>query len=247
MLAPGATVPYLGDHLRLTGGGFQNRAHSLIDEVNAQGLGHGDPTAREHSRPALESIGTPRRHRATIMETRQLLRCVSLVAVLGALLTASGLAQSISEYQMKAAYVYNLAKFVQWPPEAFKNASDPIAICVLGQSPILGTLNEAVNGETIEDRRLIVRQVSDLQEASNCHILFIGSSERKYSQPVLRDLKTTGILTVGETAGFAAKGGVVNFRRDANKVRIEINLSAAGLQKLRISPKLLSLAQIVKK
>ncbi len=172
---------------------------------------------------------------------------LSFALVLGALVTAGARGQPINEYQMKAAYVYNLVKFVEWPPEAFKSASDPITICVLGQSPILQTLNEAVSGEMIEDRKLIVRQVSDVGQASNCQILFIGSSDRKYSQSILRDLTTTGILTVGETAGFTAEGGVVNFRLDGNRVRIEINLTAAGQQKLRISPKLLSLAQIVKK
>lgn len=171
--------------------------------------------------------------------------CVALV--LGALTSAGGLAQTVNEYQMKAAYVYNLAKFVDWPAEAFKTASDPLTICVLGQSPILVTLNEAVNGESIDERKLLVRQVSEVQQASNCHILFIASSDRKYLQAVLRDLKTPGVLTLGESAGFAEEGGVVNFRLEGKKVRIEINLNAAGQQKLRISPKLLSLAQIVKK
>lgn len=175
-----------------------------------------------------------------------LLRRLCLAAVLGVLLSASGRAQSISEYQMKAAYVYNLAKFVDWPAAAFKAADDPLNICVLGQSPILVTLNEAVNGESIDDRKLLVRQVSEVQQARNCHILFIASSDRKFLQAVLRDLKTPGVLTLGETAGFAEEGGVVNFRLDGKKIRIEINLIAAGQQKLRISPKLLSLAQIIK-
>lgn len=179
--------------------------------------------------------------------TGNLWRRLSLAVVLGALLSTGGRAQSVSEYQMKAAYVYNLAKFVDWPAEAFKTASDPLTICVLGQSPILVTLNEAVNGEMIENRKLIVRQVSAPQEASNCHILFIASSDRKYLQAVLRDLKTPGVLTLGESVGFAEDGGVVDFRLEGKKVRIEINLNAAGQQKLRISPKLLSLAQIVKK
>jgi len=172
---------------------------------------------------------------------------ISLAVLLGVLLSASGPAQSVSEYQMKAAYVYNLAKFVEWPAQAFKASNDPLTICVLGQSPILVTLNEAVNGESIDERKLLVRQVSDVQQASNCHILFIASSDRKYFQDILRNLKTPGVLTVGESEGFAEEGGVVDFRLEGKKVRIEINLNAAGQQKLRISPKLLSLAQIVKK
>ena len=174
-------------------------------------------------------------------------RCGLLFAlVLGCLLTPCTRAQQINEYQMKAAYLYNFAKFVEWPAQAFKNPHDPISICVLGQNPMFHTLEEVVNGETIEDRKLIVRTVSDLDQVSSCHILFIGSSDRKYLRSILRDLKLTGVLTVGDAEGFAAEGGVANFKLEGNKVRIEINTSAAEQQRLRISPKLLSLAQIVK-
>ena len=171
----------------------------------------------------------------------------SLAIILALLVAAPALSQNINEYQMKAAYLYNLAKFVDWPADAFKTPSTPITICVLGKSPILNTLNEAVNGETVDERKLIVRQAFNAQEASNCHILFVSSSDRKYSQSVLRDVKTSGLLTVGEINGFASQGGVVGFRVDVNKVRIEINLDAAEQQRLRISPKLLSLAQVVKR
>jgi hypothetical protein len=167
--------------------------------------------------------------------------------VLGASLAAAMRAQQVNEYQMKAAYLYNFAKFVEWPSQTFKNDSDPIMICVLGQEPLFRTLQEAVNGEKIEDRELIVREVSDVQQMSVCHILFIGSSDLKYLRSVLRDLKITGILTVGEADGFTSEGGVANFKKEANKIRIEINIKAAERQKLRISPNLLNLALIVKK
>jgi len=166
--------------------------------------------------------------------------------VLGCLLTPGAHAQQINEYQMKAAYLYNFAKFVEWPAQAFKNPHDPISICVLGQNPMFHTLEEVVNGETIENRKLIVRMVPGLDQVGTCHILYIGSSDRKYLRSILRDLKLTGILTVGEAEGFAVEGGVANFKLEGNKVRIEINASAAEEQRLRISPKLLSLAQIVK-
>ena len=128
--------------------------------------------------------GTPRRAPFQSSITTRVLRRFSLAVLLGVLLSASGPAQSVSEYQMKAAYVYNLAKFVEWPAEVFKAASDPLTICVLGQSPILVTLNEAVNGELIDEKKLLVRQVSEVQQAGNCHILFIASSDRKYLHDV---------------------------------------------------------------
>jgi hypothetical protein len=174
-------------------------------------------------------------------------RWLRFIFLLGALLSGEMSGQQINEYQMKAAYLYNFAKFVEWPPQVFKNAADPIGICVLGQSPILHSLEEVVNGEMIEDRKLIVHPISALEQVSGCRILFIGSPDRKYLRSILQDIKMTGILTVGEAEGFTAEGGVANFRLEGNKVRIEINLNAAGQQKLRISPKLLSLAQVVKK
>lgn len=166
--------------------------------------------------------------------------------LLGALLNAAVQGQQINEYLMKAAYIYNFAKFVDWPPEAFKSAADPISICVFDQSALLHTMAEAVNGETVDDRKLVVRQIADPQLSGNCHILFIGSSDLKLWQTVLRGPQT-GILTVGESDGFIAAGGVVNLRLNGNKIRIEINVNAAERQKLRISPKLLSLAQTVKR
>ena len=174
------------------------------------------------------------------------LRSLGLGLLLGGLVGASAPAQSVNEYQMKAAYVYNLAKFVEWPADTFKTARDPIGICVLGQSPIFAPLSEAVNGEMIDDHKLSVRQVSDVGQAGHCQILFVGSADRKYLQFVLQDQRTAGILTVGEKPAFAAEGGVVAFALVDNRVQIEINLEAAERQKLRISPKLLSLARIVK-
>jgi hypothetical protein len=167
--------------------------------------------------------------------------------LLAALLTASASGQPVNEYQMKAAYVYNLAKFVEWPAGAFRNATDPIAICVLGQSPIQNLLEDAVRGEAIDNRKLTVHRLSDIQQAGACHILFIAPPERKQLRSILRELQTPGVLTVGEMDGFLEEGGAVNFSLEGNRIRIDINISAAGQQKLRISPKLLSLARIVKK
>ena len=155
-------------------------------------------------------------------------------------------AQAVDEYQVKAAFLYNFAKFVAWPPASFKSPTDPIAICVLGQSPVSGALEQAVSGKTIGSRGFIVRQVAEVQAASACHILFLSSSERKRERSILGEIKGSKILTVGETEGFAVEGGIVNFKLDDGKVRIQINVDAAEQAKLQISSKLLSLAQIVR-
>jgi hypothetical protein len=172
---------------------------------------------------------------------------LSFSLALLALLATGVQAQNIDEYQVKAAFLYNFAKFVEWPPQAFKGPSDPITICVLGRNPFNSSLDAAVSGKTIESRAFVIQQVSNTHQAGQCQILFVSSSERKRVQSILEDLKSSGILTVGETEDFAAEGGVVTFKLEGGRVRLEINVNAAEQQRLRISSKLLSLAQIVSK
>ena len=153
-------------------------------------------------------------------------------------------AQKVDEYQVKGAFVFNFAKFVQWPTEAFKTPSDSLVICVLGQDQIASALRELVSRSSINGRSGTVRQLADGQAASGCHILFVGPSQSKRFRSSLGNLTWT--LIVGETPGFATNGGVINFKLEDGKVRFEINASAAEHEQFHISSKLLSLAQIVK-
>jgi YfiR/HmsC-like len=166
--------------------------------------------------------------------------------VLGATLGA-GLQGQVNEYQVKAFFLYNFARYVDWPSESFKAAPDPIVICILGQNPFGNALEQATTGKVIEGRPIIIREVESIQPLSNCHILFVNSSERKRFRTMAATLKGSGVLTVGEAQGFTADGGVINFKLEDGKVRFEINVDAAGQEHLHISSKLLSLAQIVKR
>ena len=151
------------------------------------------------------------------------------------------------EYQVKAAFLFNFAKFVEWPPEAFKGPDDPITICVLGQNPLGSALEDVVRNKTVANRTFAVRDVSSAQQASKCQIVFVTASERKRSRALLEDLKGRSILTVGEADDFTVNGGVINFKLKDARVRIEIDAAAAERAKLRISSKLLSLAEIARK
>src|SRR5579862_2179388 len=151
------------------------------------------------------------------------------------------------EYRVKAAFLYNFAKFVEWPPRAFKNPSDPIVIGVLGKNPFGDALSEAVAGKTLGGRAFQVREVAGAQQAADCQIVFVSSSERKHLGPLFSRIGNAAVLTVGETDNFAAEGGMINFKIDAGSVRLQINVEAARRQQLRISVKLLSLAEIVEK
>jgi len=168
-----------------------------------------------------------------------------VIALLGAVLVSAAPAE-IDEYQVKAAFLYNFARFVEWPVTSFSGPHDPIVICILGQNPFGESLSEAIRGKEFGGRPFAVRLLSDLAPKLRCQILFVNSAATKLFRPAAGNLKVNAILTVGETPGFTEDGGVINFKLDSGRIHFEINLEAAEQAHLNISSKLLSLAQIVK-
>jgi YfiR/HmsC-like len=154
-------------------------------------------------------------------------------------------APAFDEYQVKAAFLFNFAKFVEWPPDAFSSADEPIGICVLGQNPFGSVLEETVRGKVVRHRTFGVLQNPDAQHVSKCHIVFVSASEGKRSL-VLEELKNKRVLTISETDGVNWGGGVIGLSLKDGRVRIEIDPAAAERAGLRISSKLLSLAEIKK-
>jgi hypothetical protein len=148
---------------------------------------------------------------------------------------------------VKAAFLYNFAKFVEWPPGTFANAKDPLVICIVGQNPVGSTLENMVQGKKIGDRAFTVQRLADTQQAARCQILFIGAEEWRRTPALLEAVKDVNILTVGETDNFTSFGGIISFKIEGPRVRIQIALDTAEHTKLRISSKLLSLAEIVKR
>jgi hypothetical protein len=149
------------------------------------------------------------------------------------------------EYQVKAAFLFNFAKFVEWPPSIFSNASAPLRICVFGRDPFGEELRNITREKIVNGRKLEVDQVVDLRRARTCHILFIASSEKAQLKQILESLRGTDALTVGDTKGFVQQGGMINFVLDNNRVQFEVNRKAAEQGGLRISSKLLSVAKLV--
>ncbi len=165
----------------------------------------------------------------------------------GILLTASALSQVRDEYQVKAAFILNFARFVEWPPEAFRSPSDPIATCILGQDPFGHWLKDTVEGRTIDGRALVLRRISTPEEAVTCHILFVSASEPKRTWSALSETRRSGLLTVGETPEASRCGAVITFILEEDRIRFEINTQAADRGKMRFSSRLLSLAKVVRK
>ncbi len=155
-------------------------------------------------------------------------------------------AQTADEYQVKAAYMYNFAKFVDWPAKTFDSPVQPIVFCVLGLTPLSPALSAALTGKVVDQRPLVFRQLTDSKQAGKCQVLFIGSPDRKQTRQTLDEVKSLNLLTVGEAEGFTNDGGVIRFVLDASRVRLEFNLDAAEDARLRISSKLLSLGKTIR-
>lgn len=147
-----------------------------------------------------------------------------------------------SEYRIKAAFLYNFAKFVEWPPQTFAGPTAPIIIGVLGENVFGGNLEQTLRGKTINSHPLQFRTFSSATEATNCQILFISPSEKGSLPKIFEDLHGACVLTVSETDHFTANGGMINFVLQENKIRFQINDAAAKKAGLQISSKLLSLA-----
>lgn len=151
-----------------------------------------------------------------------------------------------TEYQLKAAYIYHFAQFVDWPSNAFARPDSPLVIGVLGENPFGSDLEHTVQGKVLGGHPLVVQEFHSLSDITNtCHILFISSSEEKRLTQIIGELTGTSTLTVGESDRFIESHGMIKFVPEGTRIRFEINKTAAGKSGLTISFKLLSLASKV--
>lgn len=151
-----------------------------------------------------------------------------------------------SEYEVKAAMLYNFARFVEWPAQVLGSASDPLVVGVLGLDPFGAILDNTLKGVTVNGRHMVVRRFASVAELKVCHILFVSSSETKSLPAVTQMFERSAVLTVGDMERFARQGGMIGFILDGKKVRFEINLDAAESAGLKISSKLLQLATVTR-
>ena len=149
-----------------------------------------------------------------------------------------------TEYQVKAAFLHNFAKFVEWPGKANPKTKRTIIFGVLGESPINAAL-ESFKNRLVLCCKTVIKHFKKPEDVTFCHVLFISSSDERRLEKILKTLKGSNTLTVGDVKGFAQLGGIINFTIVENKVRFEINVKAAEEAGLKISSKLLRLARIV--
>jgi hypothetical protein len=146
-----------------------------------------------------------------------------------------------AEYRLKAAYLYNFAKFVDWP----YHATPSLTLCVVGRDPFGSLLDEVMSGKSVAGRRIETRRLKGLNGIAQCDMLFVASSEAKRLPAILESGGNQPVLTIGESPGFAAAGGMIGLVLSDGKLRFEINLAAAERARLRISSSLLRLGTIV--
>lgn len=166
--------------------------------------------------------------------------------LLGALLAASraqAQPSGAAPNEIKAVYLFNFAKFVEWPPEAFADPQAPLVIGVLGADPFGALLDQTVAGETIGLHPIVVKRFARVEALESCHILYISASERARLPRILDRLGGANVLTVGEMDRFTRLGGIINFREERGTVRFEINRAAADQARLKLHAQLLKVAQ----
>jgi hypothetical protein len=163
------------------------------------------------------------------------------------LLGVSAQAQPVPrEFQVKAAFLFHFAQFVEWPPTAFAASNSPLCIGVLGNNVFGAAIEETVRGETIQKRKLTVRHFRHWKDVKDCDLLFVSNSETERTDEILAHLKAQPILTVSDLESFARRGGMIQFYLQGPQLRFEINSKAAEEAGLKLSSHLLNLGKIVK-
>jgi len=165
---------------------------------------------------------------------------LALLLVLGGI---AGAAAAVSEYQLKAVFLFNFAHFVEWPQAALPPDSAPFIIGVLGKDPFGSELDAVVHGESVSGHPLAIERFADVARLRNCQILFIPAGELAHLDEILGALKGRSVLTV--TEGPAPRGVMIDLVKEDNRIRLRIDLDAARAGNLTISSKLLRPAQIV--
>jgi uncharacterized protein DUF4154 len=153
---------------------------------------------------------------------------------------------STREYQIKAAFIFNFTQFVEWPPQCFPAEKSPAIIGILGTDPFGKYLEETVSGESINNHPLLIKHFNTVDEITNCHVLFIGMTDKNKIKPIIEKLKGKNVLTISEANGFPKLGGMIRIYTKSDKINIQINLEATKGEDLVVSSKLLKIAEIVK-
>jgi YfiR/HmsC-like len=200
-------------------------------------------TVKRHKCRAPNAIAERSRDRRAVL-------CALFVAAVGWIVPQARIAiaeePQASEDQVKAAFLVNFAKYVDWPAEAFAGTNSPIVIAVPGETKVAEEVQKAIAGRTVNGREIVLKRPASGEAPGVCHILFISAAEQERSPNLLVKLKNASVLTVGESDDFLEDGGIINLTRRDRKIALEVNLTAASNARIKISSKLLNVASVVK-
>jgi hypothetical protein len=154
---------------------------------------------------------------------------------------------ALNEYELKAAFLYNFVKFTEWPAEESGKSDEPFVIGVLGKDPFGSALDKLIEGETVHNKKIVARRFPRMDDAAaNSHVLFISASEEQNLAAILKLLDGQAVLTVSEIANFAQRGGIIDFKKENNRIVFEINLFTAKRAGLTMNAQLLKLAKVIR-
>jgi YfiR/HmsC-like len=191
------------------------------------------------------------RHRATWSVLSLRLRpLLTAVAAAWALLAIPALhAQNArpTDYQVKATYLYNFGRFIEWPGKVAAAEGGSFTVCVLGQDPFGPSLDATLAGETIGGRTIVAKRISSAEESGNCQIIFLSLADDSRLNKIIADLDKKAVLTVSDMPQFVKRGGMIQFVAEGKKVRFEVNLTATQHAGLTLSSELLKVATAVRK
>ena len=153
-----------------------------------------------------------------------------------------------ADFQVKAAFLINFPKYVDWPANVFAETNSAITVAILGDENVANAVQDMIgSGRIVGGHPLVLKRIVREEEITNdCQILFIGASERQRIPLILGKIRGEKILTVGESDDFLEKDGIINLARQGRKIRLQVNLTAAGNAQLKISSRLLVAADVVK-
>jgi hypothetical protein len=169
-----------------------------------------------------------------------------MALLIAALVQAAAPSEELPEYVLKAGFLFNFAKYVEWPAEAFDAPESPIIVGVIGADPFGGTLEKALKGRRLGSRPLAIERFRGLDDLGRCHILFIPRGEKGATPLILEKTAEWPLLAVGETEDFARSGGAVGILIENAKPKLQVNPAAAARARLTIDSRLLKLAELVK-
>ena len=169
---------------------------------------------------------------------------ISLAALFPHVSVAQGQLEPKGEYALKAVFLYNFCRFIEWPKPVFASPNEPIIIGVVGEDPFGSLLNEAVRGETSRGRAIRIEHYAKAEALGKCHLLFVSHSEAARTETILGAVRGKSVVTVGETDAFLDRGGMIALTTDKNRVRLHINPSLLRAASLDVSSKLLRVAEV---